>query len=232
MQDISFDIISDLKLSPSDSFNWENKPTSLYCLLTGNVSSSTRTLVQTVAHLSKFYQGVFYVPGTLEYVGSAEPEYQTSDIEDILSAIPNVVVLHQNVVIIDGIAILGVNGWTKHEKLSEDLELFRLRSQEEDHFYLNHSIKQLQKHLDVKHIILLSSAVPNAKLYFGEEDSSIQKEIPLCHSLSQDTEKKVTHWVFGSHSKLVDTTFEGVRYINNPYIRTSPYWPKRITLSV
>lgn len=232
MQDISFDIVSDLKLSPSDSFNWENKPTSLYCLLTGNVSSSIRTLVQTVAHLSKFYQGVFYVPGTLEYVSGAEPEYQTSDIEEILSAIPNVVVLHQNVVIIDGIAILGVNGWAKHEKLPEDLELFRLLSQEEDHTYLNSSIKQLQKHLDVKQVILLSSAVPNPKLYFGEECSNAEKEIPLCYNLSQDTEKKVTHWVFGSHSKLVDATIDGVRYVNNPYVRTSPYWPKRITLSV
>ena len=35
MIDIGFDIIGDLNLEPNDSFNWEDKPTSLYCILTG-----------------------------------------------------------------------------------------------------------------------------------------------------------------------------------------------------
>jgi hypothetical protein len=33
---IGFDLISDLNLSPNDSFNWENKATSLYCIIAGN----------------------------------------------------------------------------------------------------------------------------------------------------------------------------------------------------
>ena len=46
MQDIGFDIISDLNLQPDDSFNWENKATSLYCIVAGNNSSDLRTVIQ------------------------------------------------------------------------------------------------------------------------------------------------------------------------------------------
>ena len=38
MIDIGFDVISDLNLKRNDSFNWENKATSLYCILSGNIS--------------------------------------------------------------------------------------------------------------------------------------------------------------------------------------------------
>ncbi len=51
MLDIGFDIIGDLNLEPNDSFNWENKPTSLYCVLSGNVSSDvTRQYNLVVGH--------------------------------------------------------------------------------------------------------------------------------------------------------------------------------------
>ena len=111
MQDIGFDIITDLNLSPEDSFNWEGKATSLYCLVSGNVSTDIRTVLQTLAHLSKFYHGVFFVPGTLEYLTSPDIEQRTDELSAIISQIPKVVMLHHNVVIIDGIAVMGANGW-------------------------------------------------------------------------------------------------------------------------
>ena len=63
MIDIGFDIIGNLNLEPNDSFNWIDKPTSLYCILTGNVSSDMKTVTQTLVHLSQQYQGVllFYI---------------------------------------------------------------------------------------------------------------------------------------------------------------------------
>ena len=36
---LGFDIISDLNLSIDDTFTWEDKPTSLYCIVAGNVSN-------------------------------------------------------------------------------------------------------------------------------------------------------------------------------------------------
>jgi hypothetical protein len=85
MQDIGFDVISDLNLSPNDSFNWEGKATSLYCLVAGNVSSDSRTIVQTLAHLARFYQGVFYVPGMLEYQTNLSINERTDEIEEFLN---------------------------------------------------------------------------------------------------------------------------------------------------
>lgn len=230
MQEISFDLISDLNLRPNDSFNWENKATSLYCLLTGNVSSNPRTIVQTIAHLSKIYQGVFYVPGSLEYASSVDPESQIIFLEEILAPIPNVVVLNQHVVIIDGIAIMAANGWDDSVVLPPEVEKFKNSFRNEDLVYLNESIKKIQKHLDVKKVILLSSSVPNPYLWFGEKDAT--DEIPLCATLSNDTENKVTHWVFGGHTKVVDIMLDNVNYINNPRVSNSPYWPKRITITV
>ena len=73
MNTIGFDLISDLNLYPEDSFNWEGKATSLYCIIAGNISEDLRTIKQTLSHLSKFYQGIFYTLGSLEY-------HNTSDI--------------------------------------------------------------------------------------------------------------------------------------------------------
>ena len=109
--EIGFDIISDLNLSTEESFNWEGKSTSLYCIVAGNVSHDLRTVLQTLAHLCKQYQGVFYTPGTLEYKDCGDINARTHNILSICSDINNLAILHHNIVIIDGVAILGANGW-------------------------------------------------------------------------------------------------------------------------
>ncbi len=106
MIDIGFDVIGDLNLKPNDSFNWENKATSLYCILSGNISSDVRTITQTLAHLSKFYQGIFYCPGSLEYDGVENTNERTAMVVNLSQKIPNLVILHHNIVIVDGIAII------------------------------------------------------------------------------------------------------------------------------
>jgi len=232
MQDIGFDIVTDLNLSPEDSFNWEGKATSLYCLVSGNVSSDIRTVLQTLAHLSRFYHGVFYVPGPLEYATSSDIDHRTKELSAIIDQIPKVVMLHHNVVIIDGIAVIGVNGWND-AVLSEVIGDIQFNSARlEDMSYLHQSIKKLQKHLDVKKIIVMTNAIPDGDLYFGEAPENVYNQIPLNIVLSGDTENKVRHWVFGNYEKTTDTYLNNINYINNPYIRKSPYWPKRLTVSV
>ena len=234
MQDIGFDIITDLNLSPEDSFNWEGKATSLYCLVSGNVSTDIRTVLQTLAHLSKFYHGVFFVPGTLEYLTSPNIEQRTDELSAIISQIPKVVMLHHNVVIIDGIAVMGANGWNDAVMLdsinTNEIEYNSARLQ--DMAYLHQSIKRLQKHLDVKKIIVMTNAIPDGDLYFGEAPDIANNQIPLNVVLTGDTEHKVKYWVFGNYEKTTDTYLNDINYINNPYIRKSPYWPKRLTISV
>lgn len=233
MQDIGFDVISDLNLDPDDSFNWEGKATSLYCLVAGNVSSNLRTIVQTLAHLGRFYQGVFYVPGTLEYQDfDGDIAARTEELMAIAEQLPNVVMLHHHVVIIDGIAIIGANGWGTEGREEGILDLIYTAARLEDIAYLNKSIEKLQKHLDVKKVIVVSNAVPNEDLYFGEAPDFVNHQIPLHAALIGDTEHKVKCWVFGTYDKSADTYIGNVNYINNPYMKRNPYWAKRITLTV
>ena len=232
MQDIGFDVIGDLHLAPNDHFNWENKATSLYCIIAGNISSDLRTIMQTLSHLSRFYQGVFYVPGPLEYVDVVDIPARTSELIAVTSSIPNICLLHQQVVIIDGIAVLGSNGWSEAGNTVTVGEMVRTAARFEDMTYLHKSIEKLQKHLDVKKIIVVSSAVPLEELYFGEAPEIVNDQIPLYASLRSDTENKVTHWVFGTYHKSVDTYIDNINFVNNPYLHKNPYWAKRITLTV
>lgn len=231
MQDIGFDILSELRLEPEESFNWENKASSLYCLVSGNVSAYPRTVVQTLSHLTNHYQGVFYVPGNLEYQLTPFGEkHRTDELQEITSNIPGVIMLYKNVVIADGVAVIGINGWSDGGYENTKEELCRTQSRLEDTIYLRQSIQRLQKHLDVKKIIVMSNGVPMPDLYYGEQPEIVEHQVPLNVVLESDTEKKVTNWVFGSYNKGVDVTINNINYINNPYIRKSPYWAKRINL--
>lgn len=233
INDIGFDVLSDLRLEPNDSFKWGNKPSSLYCLLPGNVSSDTRVIVQTLSHLAKFYQGVFYIPGQLEYeTAPFGIKHRSAELHEIASQIPKVMLLDQYVVIIDGIAIVGVNGWSEGGKETTIFEMTKTEMRLEDTYYLNNSIQKLQRHLDIKNIIILTNDVPDPYLYYGEDPDIVNYQIPLVEALQYDTENKVSHWVFGNYNKLVDAMVGSRRYVNNPYVRGSPYWAKRISISL
>ena len=110
--------------------------------------------------------------------------------------------------------------------------MVRTAARYEDQRYLRSTIEKLQRHLDVKKVIVVSSAVPKEDLYFGEEPVIVYDQIPLCNVLAADTEHKIKHWVFGTYDKLVDTEINGIQYLNNPPSRKSPYWAKRLTVSI
>ena len=156
MQEIGFDIISDLNLGPEDSFNWENKATSLYCIVAGNISSNLRTVIQVLLHLSSKYQGVFFVPGRLEYETTDNLMRRTEELSSIAQGIPNLVMLYQNVIVVDGIAILGTNGWGNIEQSLDSRNVAMTAAKYEDFSYLLNCLGKLQKHLDVKKIVILT----------------------------------------------------------------------------
>lgn len=228
---IGFDLISDLNLKPDDSFNWENKATSLYCLVAGNVSSDTRTIAVVLNHLAKFYQGVFYTPGSLEFEGVENYEDKIKEIERLCKRIRNVALLHHHVVVIDGVAVLGCTGRYGNEN-DDDFEATHKVGRFDDLVYLNHSIQKLQRHLDVRKIVLLTHAVPKNKLYFGQEPSIATTMPELEMALASDSESKVSHWVYGSYEKIVDTTIDNINYVCNPYYGRKPYWAKRIEVEI
>lgn len=228
--EIGFDLISDLYLQPDESFNWENKATSLYCLLAGNVCSDLRTLHQTLAHLSHYYQGIFYVPGTLEYTDADSIEKRTKEIHAIINKLPKVAFLDHHVVILDGIAIVGANGWAV-----DDIQNEHYQHKVKDIAYLSHSVQKLQKHLDVNNILLLTNAVPKLDLYYKENPPNYEDDIWLEMCLAHDTERKIKVWCYGTSSITTDTVLgeHSINFINNSFAKKiKPYWPKRVNINV
>lgn len=233
MTTIGFDLISDLNLSPEDSFNWEGKATSLYCIIAGNISEDLRTIKQTLLHLSKFYQGIFYALGSLEYHNSPDINKRTEEIHKTCRSVRNLAMMHHHVVVIDGIAVVGANGWYGDSIVTDDgvdeiLEIHR----NEDILYLKNTIDRLQKHLDVKKIIVVSNSVPSLDLYFGEHPLTIDTQLNLSIALLADTESKVSHWLYGTYGKVVDTNINNINYVNNSYFKRNPYWAKRIAVTL
>ena len=228
---IGFDVISDLNLGPNEHFDWEGKATSLYCIIAGNISNDLRTIHQILLHLSHFYQGVFYTAGTLEYEGVANITTRTNELFNLCKSIRNVAYLHNHVVILDGIAIVGTNGWFHNTfpyplLTPEDIENERY----DDLGYLGNTIEKLQLHLDVKQILIVSHSAPGHELLFGEEPDDIHSIPPLKLALIKDSENKVTHWVYGDYNKTVDIEIQGINYINNSFYKRNPYWAKRVEI--
>jgi hypothetical protein len=227
---VGFDLISDLNVTNIAEFNWEGKPTSLYCLVPGNISSDLNVVNKVLLHLSKCYQGVFYIDGRLENPSLMDRGHIIQRFTESVSTIPNLIYLHNNVVVVDGIAIIGVNGWSDYPAITDD-DTFQLKSYRyDDLIYLEQTTQKLQLHPDVKKIIVMSNSVPSLELYFGEIPNVDIHEIGLQTVLEADTEQKITHWVFGSHNKIVDTIKDNINYINNPKFDSAPYYAKRITL--
>jgi hypothetical protein len=227
-----FDIISDLHLTPDSTFEWDDKATSLYCIIPGNISEDL-TVVRTVLRtLSEHYQGIFYIDGSLENSGIKTRQFNHKEIKKICKPMSKVVYLHDNVVVIEGVALIGINGWYGNyvpEDPTAEVEL--IVAGYEDFSYLDSTINKLQLHLDVKKIIIISNSVPLTKLFYGEIPK-MYGDISPEESLENDTEHKVSHWVFGSTQKIIDTTFDSINYVNNPCYNRSPYYAKRIEIEL
>jgi hypothetical protein len=174
---------------------------------------------------------VFYTAGTLEYEGVANIATRTNELFNLCKSIRNVAYLHNHVVILDGIAIIGTNGWF-HNTFPypllnpEDIENERY----DDLGYLGNTIEKLQLHLDVKQILIVSHSAPGHELLFGEEPDDIYSIPPLKLALIKDSECKVTHWVYGDYDKTVDIVIQGINYVNNSFYKRNPYWAKRVEI--
>jgi hypothetical protein len=228
----SFDVISDLYITDHKNFDWENKPTSLYCLVPGNVTNDIYVLYSILKNLSKYYQGVFYIDGSFEHTFINEKEMVNSEIAKVCSKIKNVVYLHNNVVVVDGIALLGINGWHNNMTVDTADDHFQIKSYKyDDLLYLEKTIEKLQLHVDVKKIIVLSNSVPIDKLCLGETSTN-DNDVDLSMVLAADTEKKIITWIFGHYKKIVDTNIDGINYLNNPCYDRNPYYAKRINIAI
>jgi hypothetical protein len=259
----AFDLISDLHVETWDPFNWNGQATSPYCVVAGDVSRDHDLVASTLEHLSHCYAGVFYIDGNDEH------RYQLEDLGNSygslkhkIESINGVVYLQDNVVIINGVAILATNGWWSYDL---DLSIDYTDSQEwfqeytqttqstsdaitgiayNDAAYLSNSIEKLQTHPEVKSIVIVSHTLPGAWLCNHDLDLintprfNCMGNPHLQLALDQDTENKIKVWAFGHYHRSVDREFGNISYVSNPKGRgdtpwsQSVYYPKRIEVKI
>lgn len=259
---LAFDLISDLHVETWDQFDWTGQATAPYCVVAGDVARNRERLLETLEHLGQCYLGgVFYVDGNEEhkdYLDDLGSSYQ--DLAKDIDAIKNVVYMQDNVIIINGVALLGTNAWWTYD-FDPDIAVESSIQDIQDHFgisnsaatnitgvayndaaYMINSVHKLQKHQEVGAIVLVSHTVPAPWIishdldlvgnwrYNGMGNSHISR------ALDQDTENKIHAWCFGHYHRPVDQDLGGIRYVSNPRGRGNTSWkqsvfyPKRIEI--
>jgi len=259
----AFDLISDLHVETWDSFDWTGQPTSPYCVVAGDVSRDHDLVTQTLEHLNQCYAGVFYIDGNDEH------RWQLKDLGSSYRSLKNkiepldgVVYLQDNVVIINGVAILATNGWWSYdfdpvqnyeESQSWYCEYTQCSQSAADAIcgiayhdaaYISNSVKKLQTHQEVKSIVIVSHTLPGAWLCNHDPDLADTARFNcmgnphLQLALDEDTENKIRVWAFGHYHRPVDRNFSDIRYVSNPRGRgdtpwSQPaYYPKRIEVEI
>ena len=225
-----FDVISDLHLDPNDSFNWEGKSTSMYCIIAGNISDNTEKIRQTLLHLSSYYQAIFYIPGSLEYSNPYNIKHTNEELARVCRGIHNVIYMHNHVVVIEDCAVFGVSGWYDNRSENDDplVEIIGQKHRLSDYDYIKNTLIRLSLHDEIKHVVIVSNNVPSRQLYFGQCPTHIEDRVDFTSALFRDSEQKVSHWIYGWDKKTADVKIGIVNYINNAYWGRRPYWPKRI----
>jgi predicted phosphodiesterase len=262
MMSITFDLISDLHVDTwPEEFDWSGRATSPHALVLGDVAQDRELLVKTLTNLSRCYQAVFYVDGNTEHTNTySDLGVSYQDLSHRVNGIKNVVYLQDNVVVVDGVAILGTNGWwgydfdagidpeqsamwhMENDNLNSNAVAGIRRMATTDANYMIHSVKRLQTHVDVKKIVMATHTVPMPELIAHDIDLNGKMKFNLMgnkfmqHALAVDTENKIHTWCFGHYHGSIDQTRNGIRYVNNCRGRGDrkysnwAYHPLRITV--
>lgn len=245
-----FDLISDLHLETwTESLDWSGRATSPHCVVAGDVCKDRLKLTQFLRHLGTCYQAVFYIDGNDEhkpFMTKLGDSYR--DLHHRINRIPNVVYLQDNVVVVNGVALIGTNGWwcydfdfavdsratkswlAEKEGYSDLTIDYIAQAATTDASYLTASIRRLQTHLDVKKIVVVTHTVPQPEIVSHDPQLidtykfNCMGNKYLSAALECDTEQKIHTWCFGHYHNKIDQYRDGVRYVNNCRGRgDSPY---------
>lgn len=224
------DIISDLNLTNAETFDWDNKPTALFCVIAGGLTSDLSILDAVFDKLSRVYRGVFYIDSDKDHTNLGDVSIRVDEITEICKKHNNVVYLHNHVVILNHVALVGINGWYKNSNITDPVEQSTLDTLKmQDIAYLSNAFKTLKKHSDVNRVLVISACVPAEDfLYQRVFDGNLKVEPAM--ALYSDGENLVKTWIFGGSQISVDTTYQDRRFVNNPCSPGQPYWPKRVVV--
>jgi predicted phosphodiesterase len=258
---LSFDLISDLHVETWPLIDWSGVPTAQYCVVAGDVARDRAMVIDTLERLSEVYKGVFYIDGNDEHKDFVEDLGQSyRELNALISRMPNVVFMQDNVVIVNGVAIVATNGWWSYDfDPYLDLEQSMAWVQHKDGMsqtasvningvgyhdaaYLINSVSKLQREQDVSAIVVVTHTVPSAWIIEHDLDLvdtwryNSMGNSQIGRALKEDTERKIQAWCFGHYHKPVDTVKDGIRYVSNPRGRSNTpysqvaYYPKRISV--
>jgi predicted phosphodiesterase len=260
----AFDLISDLHIETWPDFDWTGQATAPFCVVAGDVARDRDVLIDTLTHLGKCYPGgVFYIDGNEEhkdYLEDLSESYR--DLYQRVSQIKNVVYLQDNVVIVNGVAILGTNSWwtydfdpsiTVDQCIMHTQELYQISNSAitniiglayHDAAYLVKSVEKLQKHSEVKSIVLVSHTIPAPWIIEHDPDLvgnwrfNVMGNTHIVKALNGDTENKIKTWCFGHYHRPTDRPSGDIQYVSNPKGRGDTKWcqhvfyPRRIEIEV
>lgn len=250
---IAFDLISDLNII--DDFDWTGQPTSLNCVVAGNVSRSFDTTIKTLEHLGECYKSVFYIDGSLEHRDSLSYMSESySELRKQISRMDNVVYLHDNVIIQDKLAIVACNGWwtydfnydidppqveeyLKKDWVINDAEVANIYSLAYgDATYLTTCVSKLQEYKNVEKILVVTNTVPYPAILahdnglMGSLRFNLMGNSLVTQCLAADKKDLIDTWVFGHYPEPLEEYNSGIRFVSNPKTDHSVYNPKRIEI--
>jgi hypothetical protein len=258
----AFDLISDLHVETwAEPMDFKGRATSPVAVVAGDISEGRDTMVSVLENLSKSYQAVFYIDGNDEHrhnIENLSAGYRS--LVRQIKSIKNVVYLQDNVIVIDGVGIVGTNGWWGFDfdltvDVEQSMEWYRDRRNltaaavqgirkmsAQDATYMVQSVKKLQTHVDVKQIVMVTHTVPDPALIAhdieldGTHRFNCMGNRYMMQALAADTEKKIHTWCFGHYHGSIDQIRSGVRFVNNCRGRGDSAWgnhvyhPRRIVV--
>jgi UDP-2,3-diacylglucosamine pyrophosphatase LpxH len=258
---LSFDLISDLHID-QQSFDFTGLPTSSICVVAGDIAEDHDVVVDYLTHLSRCYQQVLFIDGNAEHkYNLLDLELSQHSLKHSINQLKRVQFLYDDVVVVNGVAFVGTNGWWAFDfdsvadanlvaqwyqsitTVPFDPEQIVLQSIN-DAAYLAHTVEKLQTHSEVKQIVIVSHTVPNPALITHDIDlNGSYKFNVMGNRLLEavrivDTESKISTWCFGHYHGAVDQYIDGIRYVNNCRGRSGTrhwqyaYYPKKITITV
>lgn len=247
---IAFDLISDLNLDHwNDEPDWQGCATSPICVIAGGVTNDLELLHRFLTNISQAYQAVMFIDGSVDHeheIMGVASHYAA--LKKIVNSVPDVVFMQDNVVVLNGVAILATNGWWTWDFAPEvDVEQAQLWFCDRwrvpaiippminnigvsEAQYLSQSVRKLQTHQDVQKIVIVTNAVPDLDLVkhdiglMGSFDISVMGNAHLQAALHQDTERKISHWCVGRYPGMIDSVKNGVRYVSNCRSRPDSAW--------
>ena len=259
---LHFDSISDLHLDTwPECLDWAGQATSPICVIAGDIARDRDRVITTLRHLGDCYNLVLYIDGNDEHKSMMQDlDRSYKDLAAQIQPLANVVYMQDNVVILNGVAFVSTNGWYTFDfdtsidfestvsQWRADIDCDSLDAEalntwaRADAAYLYRTVEKLQRHQDVRRIVIVTHTVPRPEIVAhdlqlrGSYKHNLMGSTLLHRCLDLDTEQKISTWCFGHYHGMIDQTIDKVRYVNNcrgrgnTDFRQMVYYPKRITI--